>query len=81
MLMNIYNRFVVTTIQTICTHNLITRFTKNKLQKKQKKKQQRRSEQFNLKLQLLINVTKTNVQNPSYNNMINDNNGMWYQSL
>ena len=37
MLMNIYNRFVVTTIQTICTHNLITRFTKNKLQKKQKK--------------------------------------------
>ena len=79
MLMNIYNRFVVTTIQTICTHNLITRFTKNKLQKK-KKHQQRRSEQFNLKLQLLINVTKTNVQNPSYNNMINDN-GMWYQSL
>ena len=80
MLMNIYNRFIVTTIQTICTHNLITRFTKNKLQKK--KKQQRRSEQFNLKLQLLINVTKTNVQNPSYNdNMINDNNGMWYQSL
>ena len=79
MLMNIYNRFIVTTIQTICTHNLITRFTKNKLQKK---KQQRRSEQFNLKLQLLINVTKTNVQNPSYNdNMINDNNGMWYQSL